>query len=142
MIVIPAKVKCDRYGCKAKVEIELVLKVDQRDIPSLHTEYDTLPEGWRNGNDGAKIIFARNMLVEEIGNIMVTRTQALYAFMLALKHLGQGKMVSSAKVCLEDVASLLADNNWTDARKRAIESIAYSVGMHHRDYSTLSVTST
>jgi len=68
---------------------------------------------------------------------MITREQALHAFHLGLKHLGQGKMVESARLCLEDAAILLSLSRWEDARERSITSIAYSVGFLHADYQRL-----
>lgn len=66
---------------------------------------------------------------------MTTQEQAVKAIELAIKHVGQGPMASSARVCLSDAVSTLARGDWDYAKKRAIASVAYSVGMFHQDYS-------
>lgn len=54
---------------------------------------------------------------------------------LARKHLGAvGGMESSARVCLSD-ANHLFDRGLLDyAKKRALESLKYSIGILHQDY--------
>jgi len=52
---------------------------------------------------------------------------------LARKHLG-GSMESSARLCLEDAVRLEEQGNLKDAKVRALKSLAYSVGVFHKDY--------
>ena len=52
---------------------------------------------------------------------------------LARKHLG-GDMESSARLCLADAISLRDAGDYEYAKKRAIASLAYSVGILHPDY--------
>jgi hypothetical protein len=53
---------------------------------------------------------------------------------LARKHIGKGMMESSARLCLSD-ANHLFDRGLLDyAKKRALESLKYSVGILHQDY--------
>jgi hypothetical protein len=53
---------------------------------------------------------------------------------LARKHIGKGMMESSARVCLSD-ANHLFDRGLIDyAKKRALDSLKYSVGILHKDY--------
>jgi hypothetical protein len=55
------------------------------------------------------------------------------AIVLARRHLGAG-MESSARLALGDAVSLYDDGRYDDAVRRAAQSIAYSVGIHHADY--------
>lgn len=53
---------------------------------------------------------------------------------LARKHLGKGDMESSARLSLHD-ANHLKDRGLFDyAKKRALDSLKYSVGIFHQDY--------
>ena len=52
---------------------------------------------------------------------------------LARKNLG-GDMESSARLCLEDAINLRDAGKYDYAAKRAINSLAYSVGVFHPDY--------
>jgi hypothetical protein len=52
---------------------------------------------------------------------------------LARKHLG-GDMESSARLCLRDAVSLRDKGDFTHAYARAIDSLAYSVGVFNADY--------
>jgi hypothetical protein len=53
---------------------------------------------------------------------------------LARKHLGKGMMESSARLCLSD-ANHLFDRGLLDyAKKRALDSLRFSVGIFHQDY--------
>ena len=52
---------------------------------------------------------------------------------LARKHLG-GDMESSARLCLADAVSLYNKGEYTYAKKRALDSLLYSVGIFHPDY--------
>jgi hypothetical protein len=53
---------------------------------------------------------------------------------LARKHIGKGMMESSARLCLSD-ANHLFDRGLLDyAKKRALESLKYSIGILHKDY--------
>ena len=40
----------------------------------------------------------------------------------------------SAIVCYNDAQALMAAGNYTDAKARALKSLAYSVGVFHPDY--------
>jgi hypothetical protein len=53
---------------------------------------------------------------------------------LARKHLGKGDMQSSAELCLADAIALYDAGNYTPAKGRALDSLAYSVGKSHPDY--------
>jgi hypothetical protein len=57
---------------------------------------------------------------------------------LACSHIGNGDMVSSAKLCLQDAILLLDEGDLAHARKRALRSLAYSVGILHQDYARAS----
>lgn len=52
---------------------------------------------------------------------------------LARKHLG-GDMESSARLCLADAISLYDKGDTEYAKKRALESLRYSIGILHPDY--------
>ena len=56
------------------------------------------------------------------------------AITLARKHLGQGQMESSARLCLADAIALNDEGNLCAAQSRALRSLAYSVGIFHPDY--------
>lgn len=53
---------------------------------------------------------------------------------LARKHLGQGTMESSARLCLADAIVLYDHACYDDAHERALKSLKYSVGILHPDY--------
>jgi len=53
---------------------------------------------------------------------------------LARKHIGKGNMESSARLCLADAVHLQERGLLDYARKRALDSLAYSVGVLHPDY--------
>ena len=53
---------------------------------------------------------------------------------LARKHIGTGDMESSARLCLADAVHLNDQGQADYARKRALASLAYSVGVFHADY--------
>lgn len=65
---------------------------------------------------------------------MATREQALTAMQTAIRHLGEGNMVSSAKLCLEDAAVMMSLQQWDYAKERSMTSLQYSVGILHQDY--------
>jgi len=48
---------------------------------------------------------------------------------LAATHVGNGSMASSAQLCLDDARACLANGSPEYARKRALSSLAYSLGM-------------
>lgn len=52
---------------------------------------------------------------------------------LARKNIG-GEMESSARMCLTDAVDLMANGNLVAAKKRALDSLRYSVGVFHADY--------
>jgi hypothetical protein len=53
---------------------------------------------------------------------------------LARKHLGKGTMESSARVCLSDANHLFDRGLIDNAKKRALDSLRFSVGIFHQDY--------
>lgn len=53
---------------------------------------------------------------------------------LAKRHLGEGEMASSAKLCYDDAVRLLAKGKEEFAYQRALRSLSYSVGVFHADY--------
>lgn len=53
---------------------------------------------------------------------------------LAEKHLGAGAMVSSARLCIDDARVLARRGDDIGATRRALRSLAYSVGILHADY--------
>lgn len=68
---------------------------------------------------------------------MATREQALTAFQTALRHVGEGNMVSSARLCLSDAAVMLSQGQWDFAKERSMTSLQYSIGILHQDYINL-----
>ena len=68
---------------------------------------------------------------------MRTQDEAIKAVQLAVKHIGQGNMVSSARLCLTDAVHNLGQGQWQYAWERALRSISYSVGMFHDDHRSL-----
>jgi uncharacterized protein (UPF0332 family) len=52
---------------------------------------------------------------------------------LARKHLG-GDMETSARLCLADAVKLYDEGEYEYAKKRALASLSYSVGIFHADY--------
>ena len=54
---------------------------------------------------------------------------------LARKHVGNGAaMESSARLCLADAVRLSDEGDLSNAKARALKSLAYSVGIAHADY--------
>jgi hypothetical protein len=54
---------------------------------------------------------------------------------LAARHIANGSaMQSSAIVCLDEAIALAARGENLDAERRALHSLAYSVGIFHADY--------
>ena len=53
---------------------------------------------------------------------------------LARKHLGKGNMESSARLCMADAVHLQERGFLEYARKRALKSLSYSIGILHPDY--------
>ena len=54
---------------------------------------------------------------------------------LARKHLGAvGGMESSARICLSDANHLFDRGLIDNAKKRALDSLRFSVGIFHQDY--------
>lgn len=57
----------------------------------------------------------------------------------AEKHVNNGAaMQSSAELCLFDANTLIQQGNYAAAEKRALRSLAYSVGIFHSDYKRFS----
>jgi hypothetical protein len=52
---------------------------------------------------------------------------------LARKHLGEGPMDSSARLCLADAMAEYEPGEYQRARVRATRSLGYSVGYFHPD---------
>ena len=52
---------------------------------------------------------------------------------MARKHLG-GDMESSARLCLADAIALRDAGDYEHAKKRALDSLSYSIGILHADY--------
>lgn len=52
---------------------------------------------------------------------------------LARKNIG-GAMESSARLCLADVIALTITGDYEAAKRRALDSLRYSVGLSHADY--------
>ena len=63
---------------------------------------------------------------------MITQEQAIKAIQLAIKHLGQGDMVSSARLSLQDAVHNLGQGQWAYALSRATASVTYSVGFYRQ----------
>ena len=59
---------------------------------------------------------------------------AIEAIEIAEKHIGSGNMQSSAILCLTDAKSLQAKGEEEFSKRRALNSVAYSVGIFHSDY--------
>ena len=60
---------------------------------------------------------------------------------IARAHLGEGSMVGSAKIALQDAAQMYSRGLLADAKDRARQSLKYSVGILHPDYQrTLEIT--
>jgi len=57
---------------------------------------------------------------------------------LARKHLGNGTMESSARLCLADAVRLFDDGDHDAAKSRALKSLQYSVGCFHEDFAKAS----
>lgn len=59
---------------------------------------------------------------------------ALAAIGLALKHINEGVMATSAQLCYDDACTCMMRSDYEHARTRALKSLAYSVGVFHEDY--------
>lgn len=53
---------------------------------------------------------------------------------LAAERVMDGQMASSAALCLDDAINNMLAGNLEGARRRAIDSLKYSVGILHADY--------
>lgn len=53
---------------------------------------------------------------------------------LARKHASVGPMASSARLALQDAIALEEKGELVYAKRRALESLRYSVGIFHADY--------
>ena len=58
----------------------------------------------------------------------------------AARNAEKGDMVSSAKLALRDARSLAAQGKAELARRRALTSLSYSVGIFHPDYEAVYAT--
>ena len=57
------------------------------------------------------------------------------AIITARKHLHNGAvMATSAESCIRDAINCYDDGNFESARMWAVKSLAYSVGITHKDY--------
>jgi hypothetical protein len=59
---------------------------------------------------------------------------ATKAITLARKHITEGSMESSARLCLADAIRQFDAGNYQAAQMWAQKSLAYSVGVFHPDY--------
>ena len=57
---------------------------------------------------------------------------------LARKNVKTGKMQDSAALCLEEAVKLYDNGDFAAAKKRALSSLRYSVGVFHADYAQAS----
>lgn len=53
---------------------------------------------------------------------------------LAAVHVHEGSMATSAALCLEDARDEYEDGRFRSARRMALKSLAFSVGVFHPDY--------
>jgi hypothetical protein len=53
---------------------------------------------------------------------------------LARKHAGTSPAFASARICLGDAVLLREQGKLEAAKRRALKSLAYSVGVFHEDY--------
>jgi hypothetical protein len=53
---------------------------------------------------------------------------------LAAQHQEDGAMSASAQICLADAVWLMSVGNESAARRRALKSLQYSVGVFHPDF--------
>jgi hypothetical protein len=53
---------------------------------------------------------------------------------LAKRHIGEGEAVESAKLCLCDAVVCWKTGAYESAKRHALKSLAYSVGIFHADY--------
>jgi hypothetical protein len=56
---------------------------------------------------------------------------------IAEMHVNSGLMASSAKFALYEAKALAAEGEYEFARRRALKSLAYSVGGFHPDYQAI-----
>ena len=63
--------------------------------------------------------------------------QTLKVIALAHKHIG-GDMETSARLCLSDAVQLFDKGQFDDAKKRALDSLKYSLGVFHPVYTKAS----
>lgn len=67
--------------------------------------------------------------------LRITADKASQALRLARKHVGNGaEMESSARLCLSNAVEQFDLENYRCAWERAVDSLAYSVGVGHKDY--------
>ncbi len=52
---------------------------------------------------------------------------------LACQHLNSAQMFSSARLCIDDAISLAGRDETTLAKRRALKSLGYSIGICHPD---------
>lgn len=53
---------------------------------------------------------------------------------LARKHLGSGYMEDSARIAMQDAIFWKNNDNDELCRYRALKSLKFSLGIHHKDY--------
>lgn len=58
-----------------------------------------------------------------------------FTIALAIKHVADSPVFESpARQCLDDAKTLFKNGNRNGAKRRAIDSLRYSVGVYHRAY--------
>ena len=53
---------------------------------------------------------------------------------LARRHIGNGTMESSARLCLADAVAKFDNGDFDAAKRRALDSLRFSVGVFHKDF--------
>jgi hypothetical protein len=67
-------------------------------------------------------------------SVRLPRIDSTLVLTLARRHLDKGDMVSSARSCMAEAIAAQSMGNLDQACRRALRSIAYSVGILHSDY--------
>jgi hypothetical protein len=64
----------------------------------------------------------------------MSETRAMQLIQLAAEHADSASMASSAHLCLDDARSLMARGDYQNAKRRATDSLRYSLGILHPDF--------